>query len=135
MRTASAPRVRAVPAVTRAVAILRLLGRSRAPLGVKAISQVLGLVPSTSLHILRVLVAEELVKVDAAKQYSLGMGALSLAAMALEGSDRPVQPRSTICPGAGLVTAIGVECPTPTMIGPSATRHHPGVDIAVASRR
>ena len=76
--------IRAVPAVTRAVAILRLLGRSRAPLGVKAISQALDLVPSTGLHILRVLVAEELVKVDpVTKQYSLGSGVLSLARTAL----------------------------------------------------
>src|SRR5438105_14593702 len=30
------PRIRPVPAVTRAVAILRLLGRNRAPMGVKA---------------------------------------------------------------------------------------------------
>ena len=54
-----------VPAVTRAIAILRLLGRSRTPMGVKAIAQALGLVPSTCLHILRALVSEQLVKVDA----------------------------------------------------------------------
>ena len=34
---------RAVPAVTRAVAILRLLGRSKTPLGMKAIAQQLDL--------------------------------------------------------------------------------------------
>ncbi|HEX9558762.1 MAG TPA: helix-turn-helix domain-containing protein, partial [Reyranella sp.] len=55
------PRVRPVPAVTRAVAILRLLGRNRAPMGVKSIAQALDLVPSTSLHILRALVVEQLV--------------------------------------------------------------------------
>ena len=55
--------VRAVPAVSRAIAILRLLGRTRAPMSGKAIAEALGLVPSTALHILRVLVAEELVKV------------------------------------------------------------------------
>ena len=33
-------------------------------MGVKAISQALDLMPSTGLHILRGLVAEELVKVD-----------------------------------------------------------------------
>ena len=58
---------RAVPAVTRAVAILRLLGSAKTPMGMKAIAQELGLVPSTALHILRALVAEELVAVDAAK--------------------------------------------------------------------
>lgn len=105
--------VRAVPAVTRAIAILRLLGRTRVPLGVKAISQTLGLVPSTSLHILRVLVAEELVKVDAAKQYSLGSGVLSLARTALESNDFPtlVQPRIDDLSRRFGVTAIGLELP------------------------
>ncbi len=105
--------VRAVPAVTRAVAILRLLGRHKTPLGMKAISQALGLVPSTSLHILRVLVAEELVKVDTAKQYSLGMGALSLARTALDNSDFPtlVQPHIDALSRRYPVTAIGVELP------------------------
>src|SRR5882757_8802562 len=80
--------LRAVPAVTRAIAILRLLGRTRAPMGVKAISQALGLVPSTSLHILRALVAEQLVKVEPlTKQYSLGAGMLPLARAVLENSD------------------------------------------------
>jgi DNA-binding IclR family transcriptional regulator len=105
--------LRAVPAVTRAVAILRLLGRTKTPMGVKAISQALGLVPSTSLHILRVLVAEELVKIDAAKQYSLGMGTLSLARTALDSSDFPtlVQPRIDELSRRYPVTAIGVELP------------------------
>ena len=107
-------KVRAVPAVSRAIAILRLLGRSRAPMGVKAISQALGLVPSTGLHILRVLVAEELVAVDpVTKQYSLGSGALSLARLALEGNDFPtlVQPRIDELSRRYGVTAIGVELP------------------------
>jgi DNA-binding IclR family transcriptional regulator len=106
--------VRAVPAVTRAVAILRLLGRTRAPIGMKAISQALGLVPSTGLHILRVLVAEELVKVDAVtKQYSLGSGLVSLARTALEGDDFPsrVQPHLDDLSRRYGVTAIGVELP------------------------
>lgn len=105
--------LRAVPAVTRAVAILRLLGRTKTPMGVKAISQALGLVPSTSLHILRVLVAEELVKVDAAKQYSLGMGTLALARTALQANDFAslVQPRIDELSRRYAVTAIGVELP------------------------
>lgn len=105
--------LRAVPAVTRAIAILRLLGRARAPMGVKAISQALGLVPSTSLHILRVLVAEELVAVDAAKQYSLGLGVLALARTALENNDFPtlVQPRLDDLSRRYGVTAIGLELP------------------------
>jgi DNA-binding IclR family transcriptional regulator len=105
--------LRAVPAVSRAIAILRLLGRAKTPMGVKAISQALGLVPSTSLHILRVLVAEELVRVDAAKQYSLGMGTLALARTALQGSDfvALVQPRIDELSRRYTVTAIGLELP------------------------
>jgi DNA-binding IclR family transcriptional regulator len=105
--------LRAVPAVSRAIAILRLLGRAKTPMGVKAISQELGLVPSTSLHILRVLVAEELVRVDAAKQYSLGMGTLALARTALQGSDfvALVQPRIDELSQRYAVTAIGLELP------------------------
>ncbi len=68
------------PAVTRAVAILRLLGDGNEPLGVNAIARELDLVPSSCLHILRALVAESLVAVDPAKKtYSLDAGLLSLA--------------------------------------------------------
>jgi DNA-binding IclR family transcriptional regulator len=78
-------RVRAVPAVTRAVAILRLLGRSPQPLGVKAVAESLGLVTSTCLHIVRVLVEEGLLRFDdSTKRYSLGPGLLSLARNALQ---------------------------------------------------
>ena len=64
MPNPKSPRVRAVPAVTRAIAILRLLSRSRAPQSLKAIAESLDLVPSTALHIARALVAEDLLQVD-----------------------------------------------------------------------
>jgi DNA-binding IclR family transcriptional regulator len=108
------PRIRAVPAVTRAIGILRLLGRSRAGMGVKAIAQALDLVPSTSLHILRALAAEQLVKVDpTTKHYSLGAGMLPLARAVLESSDFPtlVQPKLDNLSGRYGVTAIGIEVP------------------------
>lgn len=79
-----APRIRPVPAVTRAVAILRLLGQNANGLGVKAIADELRLVPSTCLHILRALVAENLVQQDpATKRYGLGSGMVGLARSAL----------------------------------------------------
>ena len=109
---ARAPRrVRPVPAVSRAIAILRLLGRNPEPLGVKAIAQSLGMVTSTCLHILRVLVLEELVKVDATKRYSLGGGMLSLARSLIEGNRFPavVQPALDRIATEWGVTAIGVE--------------------------
>jgi DNA-binding IclR family transcriptional regulator len=105
--------VRAVPAVSRAIAILRLLGRTRAPIGLKPIAGALDLVPSTALHILRVLVAEELVRVDASKQYTLGMGTLALARASLESDDFPaaVQPHLDTLSRRYGVTAIGLELP------------------------
>lgn len=68
------------PAISRAAAVLRLLGKSETPLGVQAIARELGLVPSTCLYVLRALVAEEFVAFDAdTKRYSLEAGVLTLA--------------------------------------------------------
>lgn len=68
------------PAIARAAAILRLLGKSDAPLGVQAIARELGLVPSTCLYVLRALAEEELVAFDHdTKRYSLEAGVLTLA--------------------------------------------------------
>lgn len=75
---------RQVPAVSRAVAILRFLSRSNDPVGVNPIARELGLVPSTCLHILRVLQDEGLVEFDSqTKRYSIGIGILPLARAAL----------------------------------------------------
>jgi DNA-binding IclR family transcriptional regulator len=68
------------PAISRAAAILRLLGKSEAPLPLQAIARDLGLVPSTCLYVLRALVAEELVSFDPdTKRYALDAGLLTLA--------------------------------------------------------
>jgi DNA-binding IclR family transcriptional regulator len=68
------------PAIARAAAILRLLGKSEAPLGLQAIARSLDLVPSTCLHVLRALVSEELVSFDPnTKRYALEVGVLTLA--------------------------------------------------------
>lgn len=68
------------PAISRAAAILRLLGKSDTPLGLQPIARTLGLVPSTCLYVLRALVAEELVAFDKdTKRYSLEAGVLTLA--------------------------------------------------------
>lgn len=105
-------RVRPVPAVSRAVAVLRLLGRSAEPLGVKAVADQLGIVPSTCLHILRVLVAEQLVRLDpSTRRYSLGHGLTALARSALARDPFPVaaQPALDALSARWKVTAIGVE--------------------------
>ena len=106
-----ARRVRPVPAVSRALAILRLLGRSPEPMGVKAIAQALSMVPSTSLHILRVLVDESLREGRCAKRYSLGSGMLSLARSVIQSNAFPaaVQPVLDRLSQTWRVTAIGVE--------------------------
>lgn len=68
------------PAISRAAAVLRLLGKSHTPLGLQTIARELGLVPSTCLYVLRALVAEEFVAFDAdTKRYSLEAGVLTLA--------------------------------------------------------
>lgn len=77
---ARAVEVSKAPAISRAAAILRLLGKSHVPLGVQAIARELGIVPSTCLYVLRALIAEELVSFDPdTKRYSLEAGVLTLA--------------------------------------------------------
>ncbi|MFN3438706.1 MAG: IclR family transcriptional regulator [Acidovorax sp.] len=105
-------RLRPVPAVSRSIAILRLLGDNKAGMGVKAIADTLDLVPSTCLHILRVLVAEELVHVDpASKRYSLAGGMIALARSVLAGSGFAQLAQSALDKIASTfsVTAMGVE--------------------------
>ncbi|WP_372749690.1 IclR family transcriptional regulator [Litorivivens sp.] len=68
------------PAISRAAAIMRLLGKSETPLGLQAIARTLNLVPSTCLYVLRALVDEEFVAFDPdTKRYSLEAGVLTLA--------------------------------------------------------
>lgn len=109
---ATAPRIRPVPAVSRSIAILRLLGKARAPLGVNAIAQALGLVPSTCLHIMRALVEEKLVAFDRqTKHYRLGIGMLALARSALDSNAFPalIQGGLDDLSIAYNVTAIAVD--------------------------
>lgn len=101
-----------VPAVSRAAAILRLLGRSSEPVGVQAIARALDIVPSTCLHILRTLTAEEFVSVDpATKRYALGAGLLTLSRQWL--GQNPfaelAQPALERIAREHGVTAIGVQ--------------------------
>lgn len=68
------------PAISRAAAIMRLLGKSESPMGLQAIARQLDLVPSTCLYVLRALVEEEFVAFDPdTKRYSLEAGVLTLA--------------------------------------------------------
>jgi DNA-binding IclR family transcriptional regulator len=68
------------PAIARAAAVLRLLGKSETPLALNVIARELALVPSTCLYVLRALVSEELVSVDLdTKRYTLEAGILTLA--------------------------------------------------------
>lgn len=111
--TLKAPvRERSVPAVTRAAAILRLLARSETPLGVQAIARELKLIPSTCLHILRALVAEEFVAFDPdSKRYQLDVGVLSLARRLLKtsGFAARIQDRLQKLSEQLELTAIGLE--------------------------
>jgi DNA-binding IclR family transcriptional regulator len=105
-------RVRQVPALSRGIAILRLLGRSDMPLGVNAIARDLGLVPSTCLHILRVLKEERLVAFDPdSKKYQVAAGLVALARSALRGHTFAalVQPGLEQLAARYGATAIAVE--------------------------
>lgn len=109
---AKAPRVRQVPAVSRALAILRLLAARSEPMTLKAIADELALVTSTCLHILRVLVDEGMVKVEAGtKRYSLDVGVLTLARSVVENNPFPARVQSALDRIAERwnVTTIGVK--------------------------
>lgn len=100
------------PAISRAAAILRLLGKSDTPLGVQAIARELGLVPSTCLYVLRALVAEEFVAFDPdTKRYSLEAGVLTLARHWLRRNrfNDLAQPVLDRIAGAFDVTMLGVH--------------------------
>ncbi len=104
--------IRQVPAVARAAAILRLLSRSETPLGVHAIARALRLVPSTCLHILRALAAEELVSFEPeTKRYALASGVVALARGMLRRDpfSNFVQPALDRLSARHGVTAIGIE--------------------------
>lgn len=100
------------PAISRAAAVLRLLGKSDAPLPLQAIAKELGLVPSTCLYVLRALVAEELVSFDPdTKRYALEAGVLTLARQWLRRNHfpdlaQPVLDRLALQFG---VTMLGVQ--------------------------
>lgn len=100
------------PAIARAAAILRLLGRSETQLGVQAIARELGLVPSTCLYVLRALADEGLVAFDpVSKLYALDAGVLTLARGWLR-RDRfadLVQPVLERLAREFAVTAMGVQ--------------------------
>src|ERR1700687_4090091 len=111
-RTPSTATHRRVPAVTRAIAILRLLGKSDIGLGVNAIATELKLVPSTCLHILRVLVAEGLVAFSSEdKHYRLDAGVLTLARSLLNrnGFSALVQPELNRLAHHYPVTCVAVQ--------------------------
>jgi DNA-binding IclR family transcriptional regulator len=106
------PRTRQVPALSRGIAILRLLGRAEQPMGVHSIARALGLVPSTCLHILRVLADENLVSVDASsKKYSVAAGLVALAQSALRRHTFPAAVQTELDELARIYgsTSIGVE--------------------------
>ncbi|KAA0916869.1 IclR family transcriptional regulator [Aquicoccus porphyridii] len=107
---------RQVPAVTRALAILRFLARSNEPVGVNPIARELGLIPSTCLHILRVLEEEGLVEFDSnLKRYTMGIGILPLARAALQRNTFSVliQPKLSDLSARFGVTGIATQLSEP----------------------
>ncbi len=110
---------RQVPAVSRAVAILRFLGRSPEPVGVNPMARELDLVPSTCLHILRVLQDEGLVDFDSkTKRYSIGIGILPLARSALQRNtfSTLIQPKLSDLSQKFGVTSIATQLAEPSQM-------------------
>ncbi len=100
------------PAISRAAAVLRLLGKSESPLALNTIARELGLNPSTCLYVLRALVAEELVAFDAdTKRYALEAGVLTLARQWLRRNQFPdlAQPVLDRLAQQFGVTMLGVQ--------------------------
>jgi len=107
---------RQVPAVTRALAILRFLAKSSEPIGVNPVARELNLVPSTCLHILRVLQDEGLVEFEPkTKRYSIGIGILPLARSALQKNtfSALVQPHLSALSAQFGVTGIATQIAEP----------------------
>jgi DNA-binding IclR family transcriptional regulator len=78
--SAAAAKGAKAPSITRALALLHILGQSPAPLGVQAIARQLGVVTSSCYYLLQALLADEMVTFDPdTKRYSLGPGVLTLA--------------------------------------------------------
>ncbi|WP_340589050.1 IclR family transcriptional regulator [Erythrobacter alti] len=100
------------PAIARAAAILRLLGKADGPMGLQPIARELGLVPSTCLYVLRTLVGEGLVAFDQpTKRYRLDAGILTLARQYLRSDPFPGVVQSSLDKIASEhgVTALGVQ--------------------------
>ena len=100
------------PAISRAAAVLRMLGKSDQPLGLQPIAKEQGLVPSTCLYVLRALVAEELVSFDPdTKRYALEAGVLTLARQWLRRNQFPdlTQPVLDKLAQQFGVTMLGVQ--------------------------
>ncbi len=100
------------PAISRAAAVLRLVGKSDAPLPLGIIARELGLNPSTCLYVCRALVAEELLSFDpATKRYALEAGVLTLARQWLRRNQFPdlAQPALDRLAQHFGVTMLGVQ--------------------------
>lgn len=100
------------PAISRAFAVLRLLGERDGPLSLHTIAEELGLARSTCLYVLRVLLNEELVSFDPdTKKYSQEAGVLTLARQWLRRNQfiRLAQPAMDSISKAFNVTVGGMQ--------------------------
>lgn len=100
------------PAVGRVASVLRLLAGERTGLGVNEIARRVGLIPSTTFHLLRALVEEGLVAFDSEKKtYRTGVGLLTLVRDAMASADYPkaVRPALDALANEFHVTALAVE--------------------------
>ena len=114
--------------MTRAVRILRHLARNPEPIGVNQLANALGIVPSTCLHILRVLSDEGLVAFDPrTKRYRIGFGVLSLARAVLSQFElsRSVQPVLDELARRNGITSVFIERSDPRHLVVAAVAEGP----------
>jgi DNA-binding IclR family transcriptional regulator len=133
-------RLREVPAVRKAVAILDLLSREQEPISLNIISKKLDQIPSTSLHILRVLVSEGLVSVDTStKRYDLDVGILSLARRLLKRNEhirllKPELDRLAVQYNVTLIAVKIIDIQHSVVISLSHSRSTMRLNVEIGSR-
>ena len=131
-----------VPAVTRSVAILKLLAEKREPRSLGPIAEEVGIKPGTALHILRALTEEGLVRFDAGTgRYGLDVGVLALARGLIDqdgfgATARPVLEElsrrfgvtlaAMVADGRGEMLVVASACPDSSMrldVAPGTRMH------------
>lgn len=141
MSTQPDPAPSLAPAVTHAIAILRLLGNATEPMRLTAISRTTGISPSSCFNLLKTLTSEGMTDFDEdSKSYRLGLGAVNIARSALRSDAVLLAARTTMRElssrhdaAVALWRAIGMT--RATMIALSESEAATRIHMAVGQRQ